>query len=112
MPTFDELLEQVLTLLQRDGRVAYRVLKRRFALSDDDLEDLKADLIDAKRVAVDEEGKVLVWGGEGAKEETGKRRIGEKTRKTIIPTDARRATPDPRLSSTGGRTPAVDRDVL
>ncbi|MBI3797194.1 MAG: AAA family ATPase [Deltaproteobacteria bacterium] len=81
MPTFDELLEQVLTLLQRDGRVAYRVLKRRFALSDDDLEDLKADLIDAKRVAVDEAGKVLVWVGEGAKEETGNRRIGESAKR-------------------------------
>src|SRR2546425_12359071 len=61
--TFDETLEQVVELLQREGRVAYRILKRRFALDDEDLEDLKADLIDAKRVAVDEEGKVLVWTG-------------------------------------------------
>src|SRR2546426_1527832 len=61
--TFDELLAQVTEVLQRQGRVAYRILKRRFDLNDDDLEDLKADLIDAKRVAVDEEGKVLVWTG-------------------------------------------------
>ena len=61
MPSFDEILAQVLELLQRDKRVAYRVLKRRFALDDEYVEDLKADLIDAKRVAVDEEGKVLVW---------------------------------------------------
>jgi class 3 adenylate cyclase/predicted ATPase len=66
MPTFDEVLAQVLALLQRDGRVAYRVLKRRFALDEEYIEDLKADLIDAKRLAVDEEGKVLVWVGEGA----------------------------------------------
>jgi hypothetical protein len=59
--TFDELLEQVLVLLQRDGRVAYRVLKRRFSIDDEYVEDLKADLIDAKRVATDEDGKVLVW---------------------------------------------------
>ncbi len=61
--TFEEILAQVREQLQREGRVAYRILKRRFELSDDDLEDLKADLIDAKRVAVDEEGKVLVWLG-------------------------------------------------
>lgn len=61
--TFDEALIQVRELLEREGRVAYRVLKRRFALTDDDLEDLKADLIDAKRLATDEDGKVLVWVG-------------------------------------------------
>src|SRR5262245_17540281 len=61
--TFDEILGQVRELLEREGRVAYRILKRRFALTDDDLEDLKADLIDAKPVAIDEDGKVLVWVG-------------------------------------------------
>src|SRR5712691_5412972 len=59
--TFDEVLAQVLDLLQRQGRVSYRALKRRFALDDEYLEDLKAELIDAQRLAVDEEGKVLVW---------------------------------------------------
>ena len=60
---FEEALIQVRELLEREGRMAYRILKRRFALTDDDLEDLKADLIDAKRLAIDEEGKVLVWVG-------------------------------------------------
>ncbi len=64
--TFDEVLAQVREQLQREGRIAYRILKRRFDLSDDDMEDLKADLIDAKRLAVDEEGKVLVWTGASA----------------------------------------------
>lgn len=63
MPTFDELRAQVSALLQREGRVAYRILRRQFALTDEDVEDLKADLIDAKRVAADEDGKVLVWIG-------------------------------------------------
>src|SRR5207247_866158 len=40
-----------------------RVLKRRFALDDNDLEDLKEDLIYAKKLAVDEDGRVLVWTG-------------------------------------------------
>ena len=61
--TFDEILAQALDLLQRQGRVSYRALKRRFNLDDDYLEDLKAELIDAQRVAVDEAGNVLVWRG-------------------------------------------------
>src|SRR5512132_2472080 len=61
--TFDEILNQVLDLLQRQGRVSYRALKRRFDLDDDYLEDLKAELIKAQRLAVDEDAEVLVWAG-------------------------------------------------
>jgi len=61
--TFDEILAQALDLLQRQGRVSYRALKRRFALDDDYLEDLKAEIIKAQRLAVDEDGEVLVWTG-------------------------------------------------
>ncbi len=63
--TFEETLAQVRELLEREGRIAYRVLKRRFSIDDEYIEDLKADLIDAKRVAIDEDGKVLVWVGQG-----------------------------------------------
>jgi hypothetical protein len=59
--TFYEVLEQVLALLQQHGRVSYRALKRQFALDDDYIEDLKAELIQAQRLAVDEQGAVLVW---------------------------------------------------
>ena len=62
--TFDEILAQVLDLLQRQGRVSYRALKRRFALDDDYLEDLKEELIQAQRVATDEDGRILVWTGD------------------------------------------------
>src|SRR5438132_4709344 len=61
--TFDELLTQVLELLRRDGRVSYRALKRRFDLDEEYLEDLKAEIIQAKKLAVDEDGAVLVWTG-------------------------------------------------
>ena len=61
--TFDEVLERVIVLLQREGRVTYRALKRRFDLDDEYVEDLKDEIIEAKRVAVDENGKVLVWMG-------------------------------------------------
>src|SRR5205809_1105746 len=60
---YDALLAHVIALLQQEKRLAYRVLKRRLQLDDDVLEDLKDDLIYAKKLAVDEEGKVLVWTG-------------------------------------------------
>src|SRR5262249_20570247 len=62
--TFDDVLAQVLELLQREKRVSYRALKRRFALDDEYLEDLKDEIIKAKRLAMDEEGSVLVWTGD------------------------------------------------
>src|SRR2546425_10309371 len=61
--TFDEVLAQVQELLQREQRVSYRGLKRRFALDGEYLEDLKEELIGAKRLATDEDGRFLVWTG-------------------------------------------------
>ena len=58
---YNQVLAQVLDLLQRERRLSYRVLKRRFQLDDDLLEALKEDLIYAKQLAVDEDGRVLVW---------------------------------------------------
>ena len=52
--TFKEVLTQVIDWLQQDKRLSYRALKRQFDL-DDYLDDLKAELIEARRVAVDEE---------------------------------------------------------
>jgi len=60
---FTALRTQVMALLQGEGRVAYRALKLQFQLDDDTLEALKDDLIYAKKLAVDEEGRVLVWTG-------------------------------------------------
>jgi class 3 adenylate cyclase/predicted ATPase len=62
--TFDEVLAQVQDLLQREKRVSYRGLKWRFALDDEYLEDLKEELIGAKRLAADEDGRFLVWTGD------------------------------------------------
>jgi len=42
-------------LLQCEERLAYCILKRRFALNDENLEELKADLIDAKQLAGESE---------------------------------------------------------
>src|SRR6266853_1430918 len=61
--TFDEVLAQVIEILQRQGRVSYGALKRRFNLDDAYLDDLKTELIEAQRLAVDEDGRILVWIG-------------------------------------------------
>src|SRR5712691_3626846 len=61
--TFEELLDQAIALLQRRGRVTYRTLKRQFHMDDDVLEDLKEEIIYGQRLAVDEDGRVLVWTG-------------------------------------------------
>src|SRR6266566_4543182 len=60
---FEAILDQAIALLQRRGRVTYRTLKRQFQLDDDVLEDLKEELIYGQRLAVDEDGRVLVWTG-------------------------------------------------
>ena len=61
--TFEELVDQAIAMLERRGRVTYRALKRQFQLDDDVLEDLTAEIIKAQRLAVDEDGEVLVWTG-------------------------------------------------
>jgi class 3 adenylate cyclase len=61
---FFEVLSRVTELLQREGRVSYRAIKREWALDDAALEDLKAELIEVRQVATDHEGTMLVWTGE------------------------------------------------
>jgi class 3 adenylate cyclase/predicted ATPase len=61
--TFEEILDQAIAMLQRRGRVTYRTLRLQFQLDEEQLEALKEALIDAERLAVDEEGRVLVWMG-------------------------------------------------
>jgi predicted ATPase/class 3 adenylate cyclase len=58
---FYDVLAQVIALLQRQGRVSYRALQRQFGLDEAYIEDLKTELIEAQRLAVDENGRVLVW---------------------------------------------------
>jgi class 3 adenylate cyclase len=61
--TFDEILDQALALLQRRGRLTYRALQRQFNLDEAYLADLTAEIIQGQRLAVDEDGAVLVWTG-------------------------------------------------
>lgn len=59
--TFDDILEQIIALLKRQGRVSYRALKMRFDLDDEYLDVLKEEMIDAQRLATDEDGRIMVW---------------------------------------------------
>ena len=61
--TFEELLDQVLTLLQRRGRVSYRAVQRQFDLDDATLEDVKTELLYAHPELVADDGRGLVWIG-------------------------------------------------
>ena len=52
---FSEIVKETITLLQESERVSYRAFKREFDLDEEALEDLKFELIEARRVAVDDE---------------------------------------------------------
>jgi class 3 adenylate cyclase len=60
---FEEILDQVLAMLQRRRRVAYRTLQVQFHLDDNALAALKDELLYAQQVAREEDGRVLVWTG-------------------------------------------------
>ena len=64
--TFEEILNQAMALLQRQGRVSYRALKRQFDLDEAYVEDLKLELIEVHQVAVDQDNTMLVWTGDAA----------------------------------------------
>jgi TOMM system kinase/cyclase fusion protein len=61
--TFEEVLNEAVALLQRQGRVAYRVLKRQFDLEDDYFEDLKEAILYAYP-QVRDDGRGLLWSGD------------------------------------------------
>ena len=61
--TFEEVLDQAIAMLQRRGRLTYRTLKRQLQLDDAALEDLRVEFITGQRLAVEEDGEVLVWCG-------------------------------------------------
>jgi class 3 adenylate cyclase/tetratricopeptide (TPR) repeat protein len=58
---FITVVDQAIALLRQRGRLTYRTLQLQFQLDEAHLEALKDELIDGQRVAMDEEGRVLVW---------------------------------------------------
>ena len=69
---FSEIITQANALLQHRGRLSYRTLKLEFDLDDEQLDVLKEQLIDIEALAVDQDGKMLVWIGGGETGGTGK----------------------------------------
>jgi class 3 adenylate cyclase/predicted ATPase len=62
--SFEEVVDQASAMLQRRGRLTYRMLQRHFHLDAEELKDLTFELIKGQRMAIDEDGEVLVWTGE------------------------------------------------
>src|SRR5262245_4061717 len=60
---FYAVLDQVVVLLQQRKRVTYGALKLQFQLTEEHLQVLKEELIDGQQVAIDKDGKMLVWKG-------------------------------------------------
>src|SRR5215470_13173447 len=60
---FYEVVGQVRALLQRQGRVSYRALKRQFGLDDDFIEDLQEELLYAHASAVQADERGFTWTG-------------------------------------------------
>jgi class 3 adenylate cyclase/tetratricopeptide (TPR) repeat protein len=63
---FVTVVDQAIALLRQRGRLTYRTLQLQFQLDDTHLQALTDELIKGQRLAVDEEGAVLVWTGDTA----------------------------------------------
>ena len=62
--TFEEIVDQAIDMVQRRGQVSYRMLKRQFDLDETSLDDLTYELVEIHRIAVDQDGKMLLWTGD------------------------------------------------
>ena len=61
---FSEIVKEAKDLLQTKGRITYRVLKREYALDEEQLEDLKEDLLFSHPEIEEADGRGLVWTGD------------------------------------------------
>jgi hypothetical protein len=58
------IIDQVVALLQQRERLTYRALQYQFNLDEAGLAALKEELIEGQELAVDKDGKMLVWKGD------------------------------------------------
>jgi len=63
---FWHVLHAAIGLLVIEGRLSYRRLQAEFDLDDRQLETLRFELTEVKRLALDQDGELLVWVGDGA----------------------------------------------
>jgi class 3 adenylate cyclase len=87
---FIETIEQARALLERNGRLSLRALRRQFELDDDALEELVEELVDVQQVAA-LEGKILSW-------------------IAPVPIETRPADAEAGTAAGEGRAPASERD--
>src|SRR5262247_252219 len=104
---FYTILDQVIDLLKQRGRASYRALKRQFALDDAYLEDLKVEIIKVQRLAVDQDGEMLVWTGEA---ETAQAVTSHVSQATQPP--AAQDQPSPQLTPRSTASPDAERRQL
>ena len=64
---FSDIVKEASTLVEESGRITYRALQREFALDEETLEDLKAELLYSRPQIVDDEGRGLIWQEEAEK---------------------------------------------
>src|SRR5262245_6576310 len=64
------VIDQVVTLLQQHGRVSYRAIRLQFALNDEQLEAVTEELTAVRELAMDKDGKMLVWIGTSSGQST------------------------------------------
>ena len=57
---FVNVLARVTWLLVCENIVSYQRIKRDFGLNDDSIEDLRRQLVQIKRVAIDQDGEYLI----------------------------------------------------
>ena len=79
---FSEIVNQAVVLLQESGRITYRALKLEFDLNDEQLDVLKDELIVARELAADKDGKMLVWTGGETTEDTTSQILNKLARRT------------------------------
>ena len=73
--TFEECLNATIAMLQRQRRVSYRAIMRQFDIDETYVEDLKSEIVEVLELAVDHDGKMLVWKGEQPASEVGEPRL-------------------------------------
>ena len=62
--TFEEVLNETVAMLQRQGCVSYRSVQRQFDLDEDYFTDLKEALLYTHAAVVNDDGRGLIWTGE------------------------------------------------
>jgi class 3 adenylate cyclase len=63
---FSRVLHAAIGLLVIEGRISYRRLQAEFDLNDTQLDALRFELTEVKGLAIDQDGQLLVWAGDGS----------------------------------------------